>query len=184
LTVFVTGVFSASLSAGSSRSQECKAQYDPIVQAFAREFNVPADLIHSIIRAESAYDSRAVSAKGAAGLMQLMPETAAQYGVTDRFDPSDNVKGGVKYLKDLVKLFNGRTAEVLAAYNAGQEALKKYKGIPPYAETREYIRRVMASYSKTYISGGAPIRKFVDASGQHVFTNDPYYHLKNRKKPD
>jgi soluble lytic murein transglycosylase-like protein len=184
LAVFVTGVFSASLSAGSSRSQELKAQYDPIVQAFAREFNVPADLIHSIIRAESAYDSRAVSAKGAAGLMQLMPETAAQYGVTDRFDPSDNVKGGVKYLKDLVKLFNGRTAEVLAAYNAGQEALKKYKGIPPYAETREYIRRVMASYSKTYISGGAPIRKFVDASGQHVFTNDPYYHLNNRKKPD
>lgn len=181
---FVMGAFSTPLSSGSSRSQELKAQYDPIVQACAREFNVPAELIHSIIRAESAYDSRAVSPKGAAGLMQLMPETAAQYGVSDRFDPSDNIKGGVKYLKDLVKLFNGKTAEVLAAYNAGQEALKKFKGIPPYAETREYIRRVMASYSKPYISGGAPIRKFVDPSGQHVFTNDPYYHLNNRKNPD
>jgi soluble lytic murein transglycosylase-like protein len=189
LTIVVAGVFVivffwTALSASPSRSQELKAQYDPIVQACAREFNVPADLIHSIIRAESAYDSRAVSPKGAAGLMQLMPETAAQYGVSDRFDPSDNIKGGVKYLKDLVKLFNGRTAEVLAAYNAGQEALKKFKGIPPYSETREYIRRVMASYSRPYISGGVPIRKFVDASGQHVFTNDPYYHLNRRKNRD
>jgi soluble lytic murein transglycosylase-like protein len=184
VAVFIIGGFSAARPAGVSRSQELKEQYDPIIQACARQFNVPADLIHSIIRAESAYDCRAVSPKGAAGLMQLMPETAAQYGVADRFDPSDNIKGGVKFLKDLIKLFNGRTAEVVAAYNAGQEALKKYRGIPPYAETREYIRRVMASYSRPYISGGVPIRKFVDASGQHVFTNDPYYHLNNRKKPD
>lgn len=181
---FIVGAFSAPLFSGSSRSQELKAQFDPIVQACARQFGVPADLIHSVIRAESANDSRAVSPKGAAGLMQLMPETAAQYGVSDRFDPSENIQGGVKYLKDLVKLFNGKTAEVLAAYNAGQEALKKFKGIPPYAETRDYIKRVMASYSKPYITGGLPIRKFVDASGQHVFTNDPYYHLNRRKNPD
>ena len=178
------GAFSAPLSGGAKSSQELKQQYDPIVQACARQFNVPADLIHSIIRAESGYDSRAVSIKGAAGLMQLMPETATQYGVSDRFDPSDNIEGGVKYLKDLIKLFNGDTAKVLAGYNAGQEALKKFNGIPPYAETREYIRRVMATYSKPYISGGVPIRKFVDASGQHVFTNDPYYHLNSRKNRD
>jgi len=164
--------------------QELKQQYDPIIQACARQFYVPADLIHSIIRAESDYDSTAISPKGAVGLMQLMPETATQYGVSDSFDPAQNIKGGVKYLKDLIKLFNGNTAKVLAAYNAGQEALKKFNGIPPYAETREYIRRVMASYSKPYISGGVPIRKFVNASGQHVFTNDPYYHLNSRKNRD
>jgi soluble lytic murein transglycosylase-like protein len=139
---------------------------------------------HSIIRAESNYDSRAISPKGAVGLMQLMPATAAQYGVEDRFDPDENIRGGVKYLKDLIKLFNGNTAKVLAAYNAGQEALKKFNGIPPYAETVEYIRRVMASYSHPFIRGGVPIRKFVDGSGLHVFTNDPYYHLNSRKNRD
>jgi len=178
-------VFSARLpGAVPGARQELKQQYDPIIQACARQFNVPADLIHSIIRAESAYDSSAISPKGAVGLMQLMPETATQYEVADRFDPAENIKGGVKYLKDLCKLFNGNTAKVLAAYNAGQEALKKFNGIPPYAETKEYIRRVMASYSKPFISGGVPIRKFVDASGQHVFTNDPYYHLNGRKNRD
>lgn len=177
IAVFLTA---SGLSAAAPR-QDQKAQYDPIVQSCARQYNVPADLIHSIIRAESAYDHRAISEKGAAGLMQLMPETATQYGVSDRFDPAQNITGGVKYLKDLCKLFEGNTAKVLAAYNAGQEALKKYKGIPPYPETREYIRRVMASYAKSYISSGVPIRKFVDGSGQHVFTNDPYYHINSRK---
>lgn len=170
---------------GAARArQELKQQYDLIIQVCARQFSVDADLIHSIIRAESAYDSSAISPKGAVGLMQLMPETAAQYGVSDSFDPAENIRGGVKYLKDLIKLFNGKTADVLAAYNAGQEAIKKFNGIPPYPETREYIRRVMASYSRPYIRGGVPIRKFVDASGQHVFTNDPYYHLNSRKKRD
>ena len=182
---YLLAAFSAGLpGAVPGARQELKQQYDPIIQACARQFNVPADLIHSIIRAESDYDSDAISAKGAVGLMQLMPETATQYNVTDRFDPADNIKGGVSYLKDLCKLFSGNTAKVLAAYNAGQEALKKFNGIPPYAETREYIRRVMASYSKPFISGGVPIRKFVDASGQHVFTNDPYYHLNSRKNRD
>jgi soluble lytic murein transglycosylase-like protein len=181
LVVLSAVILAAPLPGAAASRQELKEQYDPIVQACARQYNVPADLIHSIIRAESSYDNRAISEKGAVGLMQLMPETAAQYGVADCFDPAQNIKGGVKYLKDLCKLFEGNTAKVLAAYNAGQEALKKYKGIPPYPETREYIRRVMASYNKSYISGGVPIRKFVDASGQHVFTNDPYYHINSRK---
>jgi soluble lytic murein transglycosylase-like protein len=181
---FALAALSAHLSGAALARQELRLQYDPIIQACARQFNVPADLIHSIIRAESDYDSRAISIKGAVGLMQLMPETATQYDVADRFDPAENIKGGVKYLKELCKLFNGNTAKVLAAYNAGQEALKKFNGIPPYAETREYIRRVMASYSKPFISGGVPIRKFVDSSGQHVFTNDPYYHRNSRKNRD
>jgi soluble lytic murein transglycosylase-like protein len=180
----VCAIFLVFPGAAAGAIQDLKPQYDPIVQTYARRFNVPADLIHSIIRAESNYDHRAVSPKGAVGLMQLMPETAAQYGVSDSFDPDDNIRGGVKYLKDLIRLFSGNTAKVLAAYNAGQEALKKFNGIPPYAETIEYIRRVMASYSKQFITGGTPIRKFIDASGQHVFTNDPYYHLNSRKNRD
>ncbi|MFZ2055071.1 MAG: lytic transglycosylase domain-containing protein [Candidatus Aminicenantales bacterium] len=184
MAAIVCAIFPSFLPAGPGVRPDLKQQYDPIVQTYARRFSVDADLIHSIIRAESNYDSRAVSPKGAVGLMQLMPETAAQYGVGDSFDPDENIRGGVKYLKDLSKLFSGNTAKVLAAYNAGQEALKKFNGIPPYAETIEYIRRVMASYSKPFITGGTPIRKFVDASGQHVFTNDPYYHLNSRKNRD
>lgn len=173
-----------SASAGAAPAQQFKEQYDPIIKTMARKYNVPADLIHSIIKAESNYDSWAVSPKGAAGLMQLMPETAAQYGVKDRFDAEDNIKGGVKYLKDLCQLYSNNTKFVLAAYNAGQEALKKFKGIPPYSETREYINRVMASYPRSHITGSTPIRKFVNASGQFVFTNDPYYHLNSRKNRD
>jgi soluble lytic murein transglycosylase-like protein len=182
--LFLCAVLPLCLPGGPRARPDLKQQYDPIVQTYARSIGVDAELVHSIIRAESNYNSRAVSPKGAVGLMQLMPATAAQYGVQDRFDPDENIKGGVKYLKDLIKLFNGRTAEVLAAYNAGQEALKKYNGIPPYAETKQYIRRVMASYSRPVIRGGVPIRQFVDSSGQHVFTNDPYYHINSRKNRD
>jgi len=173
----------ASVEGGAREA--AKQQYDPIVKTYAQKYSVPPDLVHSIIQAESNYDSRALSPKGAAGLMQLMPETATQYGVKDRFDPDDNIMGGVRYLKDLCKLFNNNTKMVLAAYNAGQEALKKYSGIPPYKETIEYIQRVMESYPRSYI-GGLPVRKFTAPDGRRVFTNDPYYHLNQsgRKSDD
>ena len=171
-----------SLSPLKAKSQdEIKQRYDPIVKIYGRKYNVPADLIHSVIAAESAYNTGAVSPKGAAGLMQLMPETAAQYGVQDRFDAAQNIMGGVQYLRDLCRLYRNRTNLVLAAYNAGQEALKKYKGVPPYPETREYIRRVMASYAEPWIKGGTPIRKITSPDGKAIFTNDPYYHLNIRK---
>lgn len=162
-------------------TSELKQKYDPIVKIYGRKYSVPADLIHSVIAAESNYETRAVSPKGAAGLMQLMPETAAQYGVQDRFDPEQNIVGGAQFLRDLCRLYKNNTKLVLAAYNAGQEALKRYNGIPPYPETIEYIRRVMASYSRPVITGGTPIYKFTNSSGVRVFTNDPYYHLNNRK---
>jgi len=178
-------LLSGLLSPAEAReTQELRDQVDSLVKIYARKYNVPADLIHAIIRAESNYNSRAVSPKGAAGLMQLMPETASQYGVKDRFDPEENIMGGVKYLKDLCRLYNNNTRFVLAAYNAGQEALKKFKGIPPYPETREYISRVMSSYSRPFITGSSPVQRFVDATGQHVFTNDPYYHLNSRRNRD
>jgi soluble lytic murein transglycosylase-like protein len=181
IIVLIFCAFFAAPPASATARAELKQQYDPIVKTYARRFNVPAELIHSIIKAESNYDSLAISSKGAIGLMQLMPETAAQYGVEDLFDPDDNIKGGVQYLRDLCKLFNNNTAIVLAAYNAGQEALKKYRGIPPYPETKEYIRKVMASYSSPWVKRATPIRKFASPDGKAVFTNDPYYHLNNRK---
>ncbi len=172
------------LPAKAETNEEFRNQVDNLVKLYSRRYNVPADLIHAIIKAESNYNRWAVSPKGAAGLMQLMPETAAQYGVTDRFDPEENISGGVRYLKDLCRLYNHNTKLVLAAYNAGQEALKKFKGIPPYPETREYISRVMASYPNAFITGSPPIRKFIGASGQLVLTNDPYYHLNNQRNRD
>ncbi len=182
--VFLSAL-SLSLSVEGGARDALKQQYDPYVKSYALKYGVPAELVHSIIQAESNYDSRAVSPKGAVGLMQLMPETAAQYGVKDRFDPEDNIMGGVRYLKDLIKLFKNNTKMVLAAYNAGQEALKKYNGIPPYQETIEYIQRVMESYPRAYI-GGLPVRKFTAPDGRKVFTNDPYYHLNqsSRKSDD
>ncbi len=167
------------LSGQGAEREALKQKYDPIVRSYALKYNVPAELIHSIIRAESNYDSQAVSPKGAVGLMQLMPETASQYGVKDRFDPEDNIRGGVRFLKDLCRLFSNNTKMVLAAYNAGQEALKKYNGIPPYQETIDYIQKVMESYPRAYI-GGLPVRKFVAPDGRMVFTNDPFYHLNQK----
>ena len=155
-----------------------KSKYDDIIKIMARRYNVPPDLIHSIIKAESNYNVRAVSNKGAVGLMQLMPETGKQYGVKDLYDPADNIEGGVKYLKDLVKLYERNTKLVLAAYNAGQEAVKKYKGIPPYPETIKYIKSIQASYNKPLIRNYTKIYKYIDENGRTVLTND--YNLYKR----
>ncbi len=178
LVLAALGVFSAGLTAwGAMAREDARKLYDPIVKTYSARYKVPADLIHSIIKAESDYDCRAVSVKGAAGLMQLMPDTATQYGVRDRFDPEDNIHGGVRYLKDLIRLFNNDTRFVLAAYNAGQNAVSRFRGIPPYPETREYIRRVMADYPKRTIGTAPGVLKFRTQDGKVVLTNDPYCRL-------
>ncbi len=158
----------------SASETDFKRLYDPLVREAAARHDVPAELIHAIIRAESDYDNFALSDKGAMGLMQLMPETAAQYGVRNVFDAAQNIEGGTKYLKDLMDLYDRQTDLVLAAYNAGQEAVKKYGGrIPPYQETRDYIARVKADYPKAVIHHR--IIKTYDASGHVVLTNDPEF---------
>jgi len=159
-------------------------RFDAIVEATARQYDIPAELIHSIIRAESNYNSRAVSPKGAKGLMQLMPVTAKIYGVQNVFDPRENIEGGAKYLKDLVKLYKSNTGLVLAAYNAGQEAVKKYEGIPPYPETRNYIKRVMSTYSRATIRTKTVIYQYYDESGRLVLTNSPYLYALNKSNDD
>jgi soluble lytic murein transglycosylase-like protein len=155
--------------------------YDDIVVDVAQRLRVPVDLVHSIIKAESNYDTWAISAKGALGLMQLMPITATQYKVMNVFDPRQNIEGGVKYLVDLIKLYDGDTRRVLAAYNAGQEAIKKYGGIPPYQETRNYIKKVMAAYPKSKISTRTKIYAFYDENGRYILTDNKALWEKNKK---
>lgn len=170
------------LRAGLYNNPQLKAEYDELIRRIAQKYRVEHTLIHSIIRAESNYDRFAVSSKGALGLMQLMPATAIQYGVKNVFDPSENIEGGVKYLKDLIKLYNGKTKLVLAAYNAGQEAVKKYNGIPPYRETRNYISKIMNrfGYNKDYIKGKTVIYKFYDKDGKLWMTDDRAFYLKHK----
>lgn len=106
---------------------------------------VDPDLVEAIIAVESAFNPLAISAKGAMGLMQLMPKTASRYGVTDPFDPKDNIAGGVRYLRDLLHRFD-ELIHALAAYNAGETAVETYHGIPPYRETQQYVKKVLSRY--------------------------------------
>jgi soluble lytic murein transglycosylase-like protein len=148
-------------------------KYDGLVTSIAAEHGLEGRFVHAVILAESAYNRFAVSAQGAQGLMQLMPATASAYGVRDVFDPAENIRGGIKFLKVLFDLYGGNQAQTLAAYNAGQDAVKKYGGIPPYAETRTYIDRVLASYRTPAPGRKTRIYEYRDASGRLVLTNDP-----------
>ena len=124
-------------------------KYDGHIEAAANETNVEAALIRAVISVESGYNASARSPKGAMGLMQLMPETARRYGVKDIRDPGQNIQGGARYLKDLMAMFGNDLKLVLAAYNAGEEAVMKYgRRIPPFAETVAYVPKVMGHYKK------------------------------------
>jgi soluble lytic murein transglycosylase-like protein len=126
------------------------APVDPkaLVDEAARKTAIPARLLRSVAAAESAYQPNAASPKGAIGLMQLMPATAKQYGA-DPHDPAQNVEAGTAYLRDLLLKYNGDVALALAAYNAGPGAVQKYGGVPPYAETRSYVGRIIRNWQNT-----------------------------------
>lgn len=109
---------------------------------------IDPDFLHSVIRAESGYNAKAVSPKGAQGLMQLMPATAAKLGVRDSLDPANNIDGGSRYLRELLLRYNGDAIKALAAYNAGPESVEKYQGVPPYRETRSYVARVINDFNR------------------------------------
>jgi soluble lytic murein transglycosylase-like protein len=119
---------------------------DAQIRRVAERHGVDPLLVHAVVRAESGYDPKAVSRKGAVGLMQLMPETARRYGVTDPFDPATNLDAGVRYLRHLLRIFGGNLSLALAAYNAGEEPVLRAGGIPDYRETAEYVRRVRLYY--------------------------------------
>ena len=124
---------------------------DPLIRQLAQKHAVDVALIRAIIDVESGFDSNATSPKGAMGLMQLMPATAARYGVTDRSDAAQNLEAGIRYLKDLLKLHDGNVALALASYNAGERAVARHgKRIPPYKETMLYVPAVLARLQTTH----------------------------------
>jgi soluble lytic murein transglycosylase-like protein len=130
--------------------------YDGIIQTAARKHDVDASFVSAVIRAESNYDSRAVSRKGARGLMQLMPATAKRLSVRRPFDPASNVGGGVRYLKELLERVDHRPELVLAAYNAGENAVSTYGGVPPYRETIGYVKRILSWWTPAIAATVAP----------------------------
>ena len=143
----------------ASRSQQFvradTSAYDEIIKETARRHRVELALVKAIIHAESAFNPYATSHKGARGLMQLLPSTAAQYGIRDLYDPGQNIKAGVRHLKYLLEKYHHNYRLAIAAYNAGENAVKRYRGIPPYSETRTYVKRVLR-YKRVYASLGQP----------------------------
>lgn len=131
-----------------------RARFERLIDAYARVYGLSPQLLHAVIRTESAYNHEAVSRAGAEGLMQLMPGTAARYGVKDSFNPVENVRGGAAYLRDLLDMFGQDLKLALAGYNAGENAvIRNGNQIPPYAETQNYVRQVL-QYFWTERSGG------------------------------
>lgn len=126
-----------------------KLKYSTMIAKAAARHQMDEKLLHAVIQAESAYDANAVSSAGAVGLMQLMPDTAKRYGVTDRTNAEQNIEGGTRYLKDLLSMFNSDLKLAVAGYNAGEGAVMKYNyTIPPYPETRNYVQHVLALYKQ------------------------------------
>ncbi|HIP52902.1 MAG TPA: DUF4124 domain-containing protein [Chromatiales bacterium] len=127
--------------------QQNRKRFGPLIEAAAKRWQLRPELLHAVVRVESFYDPDATSRTGAVGLMQLMPETARRYGVTDRRDPAENLEGGARYLRELLEMFRYDLKLALAAYNAGENAVRQYGNrIPPYPETQNYVRKVLDYY--------------------------------------
>ena len=135
-------------SSGALNSSKPTLTFDPYIHAASREHGVSHELIRAIIQTESEFDRLAMSPRGACGLMQLMPRTARRFGVVDCFDARENILGGTRYLKLLLTRYDGRVALSIAAYNAGEGAVARHGGIPPYRQTRAYVRKVIALLAK------------------------------------
>ena len=129
-----------------ARLRNRKSDFDAIIDRYAVQYGVDPVLVRAVIQVESDFNPRCVSRKNARGLMQLIPETARRYGVADVFDPEQNIRGGVHYLSDLMQMFSSDLPRALAAYNAGEGAVIRYGGIPPYEETSTYVKRAMTVY--------------------------------------
>ena len=150
-----------------------QARFTEDIKQIAARHGVSASLVESVIRVESAFNPTAISPKGAQGLMQLMPQTANSLGVRNAFDPRQNIEGGVRHLRYLIDRYPGNLALAIAAYNAGEGAVDRHRGIPPYAETQDYVRKVLQLNG-----GGSPyshvIYRFEDSSsGTVTYTNVP-----------
>lgn len=152
------------------------SEYDDLIAQHASTHALKPDFVRAVIQAESAFNPRARSVKGAMGLMQLMPDTAAQYNVSNAYDPAQNIRAGVAYLKSLMTRFNNDVSLALAAYNAGPGAVEKYgRTVPPYRETRDYVARIKANTPSQTASPNRVFRTVQIVNGQTVvrYTNKP-----------
>jgi soluble lytic murein transglycosylase len=134
-----------------SRSVISDGELEPVIARHSRTHRLHPALIRAVIKTESDFDPSAVSRAGAVGLMQLMPQTAVRLDVRDSYNPDDNIGGGTKYLRQLLDRFNGNLPLALAAYNAGEHAVERYRGLPPIAETRQYVKKVLRYY-RTFLT--------------------------------
>jgi soluble lytic murein transglycosylase-like protein len=161
------------------------AEFRELIYRTAVKHGIHPDLVFAVAAVESNFNSRAVSEKGAQGLMQLMPETAARFGVSDPFNPADNVLGGVRYMRYLLDLFNGDSRLALAAYNAGENAVLATRSVPPYPETRRYVAKILKMFGgkkpllleapprtvPVALATPQPIHSYTDAAGVVHFTD-------------
>jgi soluble lytic murein transglycosylase-like protein len=159
-----------------ANSNSIPLEYKQKIQSLSEKHNLREDLVLAVAKAESSFNPFAVSPKGAVGIMQLMKDTARQYGVINRYNAHENIEAGVKHLKYLHEKYRGNLPLILAAYNAGEEAVNKYNGVPPYKETKTYIRRVMSLMGMSYtLSFSAPARtkiyKLTTPAGKTIITD-------------
>ena len=144
-------------------------RYDSLIRLHAANYGVRADLVRAIIQVESGFNPRARSPKGAMGLMQLMPATAAELGVFNPYDPAENIRGGVAYLRHLLTQYEGNEELALAAYNAGPKAVERFGNrVPPYQETREYVRKIKAATHITVKSGNTIYKSYDFVNGRFI----------------
>jgi len=169
-----SSILAPELSSNAPAHKITQQSIDSAIDAAAKRHNVDANLVRAVIQVESNYNPRAVSRKGAMGLMQLMPSTARQLKVANPFDPNQNIDGGVRHLKLLLDNYGGDVQLSLAAYNAGSGAVARSGGVPPYSETRGYVKKITKLYGATSTGTGAAasIRMSRDAEGHLVFSNE------------
>jgi Transglycosylase SLT domain len=154
-------------------------ELEPLIRRHSSQQQLHPALIRAVIKAESDFDPRAVSRAGAIGLMQLMPQTAIRLDVRDMYNPDDNVGGGTKYLRQLLDRFHGNLPLALAAYNAGENAVDRYQALPPFDETRQYVRKVLRYYRTFLVRDGAigkyPVSQYVPAETavDHAISESP-----------
>jgi hypothetical protein len=144
----VPSVAVAGLAGAPDATPQDAPKLDDVIHAISDRHHLDPDLVNSVIHAESGFNPHAVSPKGARGLMQLMPQTASNLGVSNSFDPSANVEGGTRYLRELLERYNFDLVKALAAYNAGPQRVEQYHGVPPYRETRSYVARIVRDFNR------------------------------------
>lgn len=177
---FSNGSNEPAVNVAPERTFYVRGDVDEIIKETAARHNVDAELLRAVIKAESNFNPHAISHKGAVGLMQLMPHTARRLGVRNSFDPEQNIEAGVRHLKYLLGLYDGDLRLSLAAYNAGEGAVERHKGVPPYRETQHYVRKISSWYSRVRVPVAESrvvtddperIVKYVDGRGRVHFSN-------------